>query len=40
MNKPKFSYSKAKTAVEISSRIEGHKIGIVKTSNPKKPKSK
>jgi len=35
MNKPKFSIKKAKRAVEISSKIEGHKIPR-KTSNSSK----
>ncbi|MDX9924350.1 MAG: hypothetical protein RBS48_06250 [Ignavibacteriaceae bacterium] len=36
MNKPKFSLKKAKRAVEISSKIEGHKIPINKTNRTKK----
>lgn len=35
MNKPKFSLEKAQKTVEISSKIEGHKI---KSSNPSKIK--
>ncbi|MHB8579195.1 MAG: hypothetical protein ACYDA4_04965 [Ignavibacteriaceae bacterium] len=40
MNKPKFSLDKAQKAVEISSKIEGHKIPHKKTNNPKRDKSK
>lgn len=40
MNKPKFSLDKAKKAVEISSKIEGHKIPIKKSVGPKRTKSK
>jgi len=40
MNKPKFSLDKAKKAVEISSKIEGHKIPIKKSASPKRAKSK
>jgi hypothetical protein len=39
MNKPKFSQAKAKRAVEISSKIEGHKIPSPKTPNPKSVKT-
>jgi len=40
MNKPKFSLAKAKKAVEISSKIEGHKIPRKKTNNSKRAKAK
>lgn len=40
MNKPKFSLDKAQKAVEISSKIEGHKIPLKKSINSKKVKSK
>lgn len=40
MNKPKFSLEKAKRAVEISSKIEGHKISTNKADKTKKPKAK
>lgn len=40
MNKPKFSLEKAKKAVEISSRIEGHKIPRKKENNSKRAESK
>ncbi len=40
MNKPKFSLDKAQKAVEISSRIEGHKIQRRKTNSRKRAKSK
>jgi hypothetical protein len=40
MNKPKFSFKKALRTVEISSRIEGHKIPRNKTSSQKRSKSK
>ena len=40
MNKPKFSLDKARKAVEISSKIEGHKIPRKKTANSKRIKSK
>ena len=40
MNKPKFSFEKALKAVEISSKIEGHKIPNRKSITPKKDKSK
>jgi hypothetical protein len=40
MNKPKFSLDKAQKAVEISSRIEGHKILPKKTAKTKRVKSK
>jgi len=40
MNKPKFSYKKARKAVEISSKIEGHKISAKKSSRAKREKSK
>jgi len=36
MNKPKFTLDKAQKAVEISSKIEGHK----KTDNSKRVKAK
>jgi hypothetical protein len=40
MNKPKFSLAKAQKAVEISSRIEGHKIPPKKAKNSKRADSK
>ena len=40
MNIPKFSLDKAKKAVEISSKIEGHKIPLKKSAGTKKAKSK
>jgi len=40
MNKPKFSLEKAQKAVEISSKIEGHKIQRRKSSQRKRAKSK
>lgn len=40
MNKPKFSLAKAKKAVLISSKIEGHKIKRGLNANRKKVKSK
>jgi len=40
MNKPKFSIKKAKRAVEISSKIEGHKIPRKTSSNSKRTKVK
>ena len=40
MNKPKFSLDKAQKAVEISSKIEGHKIPHKKTDNSKRVKAK
>jgi len=40
MNKPKFSLNKAQKAVEISSKIEGHKIPQKKVANPKRNKAK
>lgn len=40
MNKPKFSLNKAQKAVEISSKIEGHKIPQKKVTNPKRIKAK
>lgn len=40
MNKPKFSLEKAKKAVEISSKIEGHKIQREKPHQNKRAKSK
>jgi len=40
MNKPKFSLNKAKKAVEISSKIEGHKIPVKKSTGSKRAKSK
>ena len=40
MNKPKFSLDKAQKTVDISSKIEGHKIPQKKTSSPKRAKIK
>lgn len=40
MNKPKFSIQKAKKAVEISSRIEGHKNPRKASNNSKRVKVK
>ena len=40
MNKPRFSLDKAQKAVEISSKIEGHKIPRKKAINSKRAKSK
>jgi len=40
MNKPRFSLNKAQKAVDISSKIEGHKIPRKKSSNSKRTKSK
>jgi len=40
MNKPKFSLAKAKKAVLISSKIEGHKVKHGLNVNRKKVKSK
>ena len=40
MNKPKFSLEKAQKAVEVSSKIEGHKIQRKKQEQPKRAKSK
>ena len=40
MNKPKFSIKKAKKTVEISSKIEGHKIQRSKSLHQKRAKSK
>ena len=40
MNKPRFSLDKAQKAVEISSKIEGHKIPQKKTNSSKRAKSK
>jgi len=40
MNKTKYSSQKAKKAVEISSRIEGHKIPRKKAKNDKRTKVK
>ncbi|MBZ0179058.1 MAG: hypothetical protein K8F36_07190 [Melioribacteraceae bacterium] len=40
MNKPKFSLEKAQKAVEISSKIEGHKIQSRKSNQRKRAKSK
>ncbi|MGD8777412.1 MAG: hypothetical protein PVH88_00440 [Ignavibacteria bacterium] len=40
MNKPKFSLDKAQKAVEISSKIEGHKVPSKKTTNAKRNKAK
>ncbi len=40
MNKPKFSLAKAKKAVLISSKIEGHKIKRSNTYKRKTAKSK
>jgi len=40
MNKPKFSLEKAQKTVEISSKIEGHKIPRRKSNTAKRAKSK
>lgn len=40
MNKSKFSLDKAQKAVEISSKIEGHKIPRKKINNTKRAKVK
>ena len=40
MNKPKFSVEKAQKTVEISSKIEGHKIPRNKTASNKRSKIK
>ena len=40
MNKTKFSFEKAKKTVEISSKIEGHKISRKKTKISKRAKVK
>lgn len=40
MKKPKFSLEKARNAVEISSKIEGHKIKSRKPGQRKRAKSK
>jgi hypothetical protein len=40
MNKPKFSIKKAKRTVEISSKIEGHKIPRKASTNSKRAKVK
>lgn len=40
MNKPKFSLDKAQKAVEISSKIEGHKIPRKNAANSKRIKAK
>ena len=40
MNKPKFSLDKAQKTVEISSKIEGHKIPRRKSDNIKRAKAK
>lgn len=40
MNKPKFSLNKARKTVEISSKIEGHKIQRTKTTQRKKDRPK
>ena len=40
MNKPKFSLDKAQKTVEISSKIEGHKIPRRKSKNIKSAKAK
>ncbi|MEW6195446.1 MAG: hypothetical protein AB1521_09840 [Bacteroidota bacterium] len=40
MNKPKFSLEKALRAVEISSKIEGHKIPRNKSTSQKRSKNK
>ncbi len=40
MNKPKFSLKKAIKTVEVSSKIEGHKIPRIKRTNQKLIKSK
>ena len=40
MNKPKFSLDKAQKAVEISSKIEGHKIPKKNAAHSKRIKEK
>ncbi len=40
MNKPKFSIKKAIKTVEISSKIEGHKIPLKTSKNSKRAKVK
>lgn len=40
MKKPKFQLAKAIKAVEVSSRIEGHKISSEKTTTRKRTKTK
>lgn len=40
MNKPKFSIDKAMKAVEVSSKIEGHKISGKRAAKTKRNKSK
>ncbi|MEO8233038.1 MAG: hypothetical protein ABI638_12195 [Ignavibacteriota bacterium] len=40
MNKPKFSLAKAQKVVEISSKIEGHKIPPKKKNDHNKVKAK
>ena len=40
MNKPRFSLQKARKTVEISSRIEGHKIQSRKSNQRKKTRAK
>jgi hypothetical protein len=40
MNKPKFSLEKAQKTVEISSKIEGHKIPRRKSQTAKRAKAK
>jgi len=40
MNKPKFSLDKAQKTVDISSKIEGHKIPKRKSNNRKRAKAK
>ncbi|HRN26942.1 MAG TPA: hypothetical protein PL018_10285 [Ignavibacteriaceae bacterium] len=39
MNKPKFSLAKTQRVVEISSKIEGHKIPSKKRTDRKKVKA-
>ena len=40
MNKPKFSLKKALKTVEVSSKIEGHKIPRTKSTSKRHTKSK
>jgi len=40
MNKPKFSLEKAQKTVDITSKIEGHKIHRKKSNNTKRAKAK
>ena len=40
MNKPTYTLEKARKAVEISSKIEGHKIPRKKRNKPKRAKAK